>query len=433
MTLQNSYIFLSNPYKKEKKKENRTPDGAIILEVGKNVYSYISTAFPNLTKDKESSNLFRREYGCSVQVGTDCCEVKFIINEVVDITYLDVVAEGKTKAQIIKCLEQVQDTLLSSGIQDKYVNIISYDAISEYYCNKISPKLNALERNLRKLLFNIYIVNFGREYYQATISKELQDKIKGVIKAKGSEEKKEIERLQQFFYSFEFNDIQKLLFAPSWTDIDEQAKNSFLEKHNDLSQLSDEELREAFSKFTPKSDWERFFSNKINIADIEDMIEKIRQHRNSIAHFKFFYKEAYTESNKLISQLNAAVLKAIKITEDKDFAEKNAEYLRNAMSEVFKSFEEFRKNIAKVMTNVVIPTLRTIKTVVPPVLEQIRQTYQSFDFSGIKQALLAQQDAFQNFHHELPEHNDEDLEEPDAEMDGITESTSDEREKDEDI
>jgi len=350
MTLQNSYIFLSNPYKKEKKKEKRTPDGAIILDVGKNVYSYISAVFPNLTKDKESSNLFRREYGCSVQVGTDCCEVKFIINEVVDITYLDVVAEGKTKAQIIKCLEQVQDTLLSSGVREDFIDIVSYDAISEYYCNKILPKLNALERNLRKLLFNIYIVNFGREYYQATISKELQDKIKGVIKAKGSEEKKEIERLQQFFYSFEFNDIQKLLFAPSWTDIDEQAKNSFLEKHNDLSQLSDEELRKAFSEFTPKSDWERFFSSKIDIADIENMIERIRQHRNSIAHFKFFYKEEYTESNRLISQLNSAVLNAIKLTEDKDFAEKNAEYITNAMSDVLERFAEMQQKLTARIT-----------------------------------------------------------------------------------
>lgn len=345
MTLQNSYIFLGNPYKKEEKKEKRTPDGAIILEIGKNVYSYLSAAFPNLTKNKENSNLFRHEYGCSVQIGTGCCEVKFIINEVIDITYLDVVAEGKTKAQIIKCLEQVQDTLLSSGVRENYIDIVSYDAISEYYCNKILPKLNALERNLRKLLFNIYIVNFGREYYQATISKELQDKIKGVIKAKGSEEKKEIERLQQFFYSFEFNDIQKLLFAPSWTDIDEQAKNSFLEKHNDLSKLSDEELREAFSKFTPKSDWERFFSSKIDIADIEDMIEKIRQHRNHIAHFKFFYNEAYAESNRLISQLNSAVLNAIKLTEDKDFAEKSAEHIANAMSNVLRRFSEMQQKI----------------------------------------------------------------------------------------
>lgn len=85
------------------------------------------------------------------------------------------------------------------------------------------------------------------------------------------------------------------------------------------------------------------------------------------------------------------------------------------------------------MTKAVIPTLRAIKTVVPPVLEQIRQTYQAFDFSGIKQALLAQNDAFQNFHHELPEHNDEALEKSDAEIDGITESTSDEREEDKDV
>ena len=156
--------------------------------------------------------------------------------------------------------------------------------------------------------------------------------------------------MQQFFYSFEFNDIQKLLFAPSWTDIDEQAKNSFLEKHNDLSQLSDEELRKAFSEFTPKSDWERFFSSKIDIADIENMIERIRQHRNSIAHFKFFYKEAYTESNRLISQLNSAVLNAIKLTEDKDFAEKNAEYITNAMSDVLERFAEMQQKLTARIT-----------------------------------------------------------------------------------
>lgn len=54
--------------------------------------------------------------------------------------------------------------LLASGVRDEYVDIISYDAISEFYCNKILPKLNTLERNLRKLLFNIYIVNFGKEF-----------------------------------------------------------------------------------------------------------------------------------------------------------------------------------------------------------------------------------------------------------------------------
>lgn len=360
MTLQNSYIFLGNPYKKEEKKEKRTPDGAIILEVGKNVYSYISAAFPNLTKDKESINLFRREYGCSVQVGTDCCEVKFIINEVVDITYLDVVAEGKNKAQIIKCLEQVQDTLLSSGIRDEYIDIVSYDAISEYYCNKILPKLNALERNLRKLLFNIYIVKFGKRYFQATIAPTLQGKAKEIINKdrretrnetkalynlKNSSQAQAVEYLQNFFYSLELGDIKAWLFTDTCTECDKEAREHFLAQHKDLSKLTDEELREAFYQLSPKSDWERFFSSKIDIADIENMIERIRQHRNSIAHFKFFYKEAYTESNRLISQLNSAVLNAIKLTEDKDFAEKNAEYITNAMGDVLKRFAEMQQKL----------------------------------------------------------------------------------------
>ena len=422
MEIMNSYILLD----KEKEKQEKSKvedDGTIVIEIGKNVYSYILSVYPNLIKHKEESNIFRAEYDCNVQVCSNCFNIKFIINEVVDITYLDVV-KGKNRTQIIKCLEEIQNAIFTSGIRDDYIDIVSYDAISEYYCNKILPKLNALERNLRKLLFNIYIVNFGKNYYQATINKELQDKIKGVIKAKGNKEKVEIERLRQFFYSFEFNDIQKLLFLPNWTDLDEQEKKNFLDKNKDLSKLSDEELRSAFSKITPKSDWERFFSSKINFPDIEEMIEKIRQHRNNIAHFKFFYKEAYTESNKLINKLNTAILKAIKITEDKDFIKKNTEHFRNAMSEVLVAFEKFNKTIAQA----VIPSIQAIKVAIPPIVEQIRETCKSFDFTAIKQALTGWRDAIQDFKYELPEHFDEDITEDNAETNNIKEMTADESE-----
>ena len=126
-------------------------------------------------------------------------------------------------------MEQIQDRLLSlTELNERYIAIISYDAISEYYCNKIIPKLNSLERNLRKLLFNIYIVNFGRNYYQATTGEEFQAKIKRVIQASGNKEKKEEERLKQFFYSLEFNDIQTLLFTPSWTPLMRKLRRSFL-------------------------------------------------------------------------------------------------------------------------------------------------------------------------------------------------------------
>ena len=50
----------------------------------------------------------------------------------------------------------------------------------------------------------------------------LQKKIKGVIQAKGNEEKKQIERLKKFFYSMEFSDIQALLFTKKWTTVEEE-------------------------------------------------------------------------------------------------------------------------------------------------------------------------------------------------------------------
>ena len=284
MQLQNSYIFLKNPYGKEEMANKRSEDGTLVLTIGKNLYSYIKSSFPTINKVDDNKNFYKNKYVADLKCGNVICRTEFIITEVVDTYYLDIVVVGNTKAQIVKCLEFIQYTLLTSGVRESYIDIVSYDAVSEHYCNKIYPKLNTLERNLRKLLFNIYIVNFGRDYYKITVSEELQGKIKGVINIdsskKGKEhvkeeyktstkkEAEEIERLQKFFYSFEYNDIQKLLFTPSWTDVDEADKAKFLESNADLSELSDEELRESFSKYVPRSDWERFFSNKIKFLTL---------------------------------------------------------------------------------------------------------------------------------------------------------------------
>ncbi len=347
MKLQNSYIFLKHPYK-ETQSSSQDKDGTIVIELGKNVHSYIKQAFPFVSKVEDSGNFYKRKYIGTIQNDKNVCNVEFVITDVADVKYLDVFVEGKSKSQIIGCLEFIQDTLLNSGIRETYVEIISYDSISEYYCNKMSVKLNTLERNLRKLLFNIYVLNFGKDYYQATMDIELQKKIKGLINSSNSSEQKNaikkaykvssntqaavISCLQQFFYSFELGDIQNFLFKPTWTEIDEKDKQKFLAEHEDLSELSDAELRTAIIQLSPKSDWERFFSEKVAIDDIEGMIDKIRKYRNSVAHYKFFNQNDYKNCNKLVARFNKAILSAIKITEEVDFVEKNNMTLREALS-----------------------------------------------------------------------------------------------------
>ena len=168
MLLQNSYIFLYKD-KTEKEKYQKKDDNSIILNFPCSVKYYIKKTF-NITKTTEILHFYQYEYETVINLDGLDFQVRFRTFEVLESTYLDIQVTGKTKHQIVLCLEHIHNTLLSSGVEKEYIPIISYDAVSEYYCNKLYPKLNGLERNLRKLLFNTYIVNFGKSYYERTIN-----------------------------------------------------------------------------------------------------------------------------------------------------------------------------------------------------------------------------------------------------------------------
>ena len=346
MILKSHYIFLP---KEKSKKETTTAtreDGVIILNLPMGIGGYISKTFsPTSTVQDES--IFKRVYNTTICVSDNNFDVVFFQHDVGENVYLCIEVEGTTKHQTVKCLEYVQKKLFNSGMDEDYIAIISFDSISEYYCNKLYPKLNSLERKLRRLLFNTYIVNFDQKYYKATISEELQIKANKVIQAKGSAEKKKERRMQEFFYSFEFFDVQQLLFSPTWNDYDEKQRQEFLNSHDDLSKLTDEELREQFTEFSPKSDWERFFNGKTNdtTEEIIATLEEIRKFRNKVAHCKFLSFEEYNACKKAILNMSRAIDHALIITEEKDFYDKNIETLS-------KSFERMREEMSETLIEI---------------------------------------------------------------------------------
>lgn len=383
INLQSSYIFLLNPCKKKKQEAHQ--ENVISIHIPQKVSSYITRSF-SVAEIVDARSLFKIEYSITDSDMLNRCQGTFIVNNVADNTYLDIAVSGDNYATAITCLEAIQDRLQNSGVQEEYTMIISYDAISEYYCNQIYPMLNQLERNLRKLLFNTYVVNFGRNYYQATTEQELQNKIKGVIRAKGSAEEKEIAQLQNFFYSFEFSDIQSFLFKPKWTETDNKRKETFLSQNEDLSKLSDEELRAAFSKLVPQSDWERFFITKIDNFNVQEAIEYIRKQRNQIAHCKFFSKEDFDDCCRMISGLDNEIISAIRITEEKDFWEKNWKTLSESLAFARQRFNELQAKFSEY----VIPAVQQISTVLEPFhnfAQKLYEVWGQYDFSTLAQAL----------------------------------------------
>lgn len=111
--------------------------------------------------------------------------------------------------------------------------------------------------------------------------------------------------------------------------------------------------------FSPKSDWERLFADKIDNSEIEKMIETVRSTRNDIAHCKFFYKEQYIVFNEVVTNLNRLILKAIKLTEEKDFVNKQAESFRIALAGVADTLAQFQKRIKETIYDSITIPLQT--------------------------------------------------------------------------
>lgn len=344
MTIHNNYIFLLK--QKKKTSVQRHDDNDVLrIEIPKTVSNQIKDIF-GIPKemDKTSIDHFKESYTNEIQTDNDAFNVTFTMINVVKYTYLDVCLSGETIEQAIQSLEYIHNKISTSEIENDYIMIISYDSISEYYCNKAYPKLNELERNLRRLLLNTYTINFGTEYYE-TFEDKLQKKATRTIPAlkNNDEEKEKIELLKNFFYSLEFGDIKTLLFTKRWTDFDENDRSKFLSENKKLNELSHGESRETSERFSQKSDWEKFFSNKASDVDIKKLINTVRLQRNDIAHCKFFYKEQYHAFCEAADKLNSSIIDAINITEEKDFQKKRTEYYRTAMAGIAERFAQFQE------------------------------------------------------------------------------------------
>ncbi len=375
MTLTNSYIFLNHPHRKKQNTTTKNNNGTEISNTNIDSVSLKLKKLFNITfSDENKHSWYKHRY----RIFIEDCDIEIEFSEIKNESYLDITSTGKNKSQIIKSLEKIHKKILESDIENDYIMFVSYDAISEYYCNKMYPKLNKLERNLKHLLANIYILNFGIGYPKTTTkNEELKKRVKRTLKLNGNAGKNEIELIKNFFNALNYGDVELLLFTKQLTSIEEKAMYDFVNNIKPDDKFTGKEIQDIVRGFTPKSDWERLFKSKIPDDNIEKTISDIRKHRNNVAHCKIFHKDDYIKCQKLIAKLNTKILKAINITKTKDFAEKNRQELAICLSHIADNLRDFgrvMKNIGEGMAQVsrnLSSTFQIIRQRINPVLEGV--------------------------------------------------------------
>ena len=356
MEFKNSYIFLKRKSTKKENEKAKEKEDKKNIKLSPTFMQLMKKAFDEIEFESEKHNLINNG-SIVIRKNKNKKKVLFKYNIICGNCYLDIKVNSNCELTAIGLLNDVNKKLISKNncFDEFYISIISYDYISEYYCNRLFPYLNEFERKLRKLLFNVYTLNFDLEYYSATPNKELQ----GDIKKKSIELNKELNEMNSDniskndcltkygFYSLEYSDIDKLLFSDYVSEKDKNKLQDFLKNNEDLSKVGDEELREKFELLKPKHDWDRFFKNKRMGDDFQIIFGDIHRFRNNIAHCKFVSKRQYTKCLSLLKHNIELLDIAISISEEKDFFKKNIELQQDSFDRMSKMLREAVYNFYK--------------------------------------------------------------------------------------
>lgn len=337
MIIENNYILIKKEVKKavnDSENKHRKVTTEDLIEIRKDkrersIKENLSTCF-NIEEDEWQKEI---KYSVTKKIENTDSNITFEVFEIGKNNYLNVKAEAKQESQCIDSMEFIHNKINDDNSKfTKYYKIINtYDSISEFYCNKIFYKFANFERLFRKLLFTTYIIKYSENYFNETINEEITKKAKSNIRIKNKKNKEEV-YIKEFFYALDYSDLQLMLFQKTWICAEENEKNEFLSKHENLSNLSDDELRNFIDNLKPKSDWERLFKDKIQIDDIEQKINYIREKRNQIAHSRFFTKEDYQKSETVLDSLIKAVDDAINLIQDNYFLDENEDFKKAIMS-----------------------------------------------------------------------------------------------------
>ena len=320
MVRQNSYIFIYQKSNDYPKNTTKTIDGEEIniLYLPKTVGDYIVTLFKDASI--KQTDLSKKEYLFSYCKNDEIINVNFVAHEDGYRTYLNILAEGKTEENIIETLSAIHNKLYKSLLKHEYICIFSYDAISEYYGNLIFPLLNSFERLLRRFLYNVYILEHGKEYY-SEISQENQSIIKGRIRAKGNKDSKERLRLEVFFDYLEYNQIINLL----------------------------EDNSEGISSDT--CEWIKYIgSEENNEINIIECIKTISAHRNAVAHNRNFSLQDYIECKEKIEQIQPLFTNAINELETTEFKKRYRDWYKNKTHGRSEKLNEIIRKLSKTIS-----------------------------------------------------------------------------------
>ena len=202
----------------------------------------------------------------------------------------------------VEILEKFDD-LLHRICDALFVINTIWDEVSMYYEELLYPKIVRIENTLRKIIYRFMIKNVGSNWYNDATPDEVkksinhvQDKNSNANKASDQLYDADFIQLKEFFFKhYPIRPLTQYSFLPLYESISTPDKS-----------VDVDALREFIKLHEMKSNWDRYFSDKINVEGLDEKWEKLYLYRNKVAHSKRIKKAEYENAITIISELTSA-------------------------------------------------------------------------------------------------------------------------------
>ncbi len=179
---------------------------------------------------------------------------------------------------------------------------IIWNDIETKYSIQSYPIINNVENLMRKLIILFMTINVGKEWTIKNLSNSISQKV-----AKNELKTNDI-------YKIDFIQINDVLFK-KYADLDVGNNLRNVVKKIDSNELVDKtEIINELSPFIPKSNWERYFENKVDYSGIElsKAWKKLYDLRNKVAHNRGIDKSDFEDIKTISGKITKAISNAIK-------------------------------------------------------------------------------------------------------------------------
>lgn len=196
------------------------------------------------------------------------------------------------------------------------VNML-WDGVGRTYAEKAYPIINEVENLLRRLIAKFMLITVGMHWSRDAINSELSKKIE------------KFEDEDPFL-----NDLHKLdLIHLNQVLFDKKRDISIEDLDRLLSKTKfSEEDKEKILKYTPRSNWEKYFSELVEDKDhsLEKKWEILYKLRNKVAHNRSVTRTEFEKINGLASSIKNVIEKATAKLGEIDINEEDRELIMHS-------------------------------------------------------------------------------------------------------